>query len=93
MIDSAFAKIVESETKNMEIHFVIANSFRDSRLKSLIPKGMKKYQMKKAMLTTFHIWRQKLITKEKMEDYCLGKLYPKASVSDNLESLFEEVHF
>ena len=42
VIDSVFAKFVESQTKNMEIHFVYTGELFDSRLNSLITKGMKK---------------------------------------------------
>ena len=90
VIDSAFAKIVESDTKNMEIHFVAA-VYSFDRMKSAILKGMKKYKIKKVMLTTIRIERRYLITKEKMEDYSDGKLYPKDSVNDDLESIFEDV--
>ena len=43
------------------------------------------------MLTTSIMIRWNLITKEKMEDYCNGKLYPKDSVNNDLESLFEDI--
>ena len=84
MIDSAFAKIVESESKNMEIHFVYTGYLFDSRLNSLITKGMKKYHIKKVMLTTTAIMRSYFITKETMEDYSDGKKYLKDSVNDDI---------
>ena len=35
--------------------------------------------------------RSKLITKERMENYCNGKEYAKESVNDDLEKLFEDL--
>ena len=35
--------------------------------------------------------RNRLITKEKMENFCNGKDYQKDSVNDDLESLFEDL--
>ena len=91
VIDSVFAKFVESQTKNMEIHFVYTGELFDSRLNSLITKGMKKYHIKKVMLTTSIIIRSDLVTKEKMEDFCNGKFLLKDSVNDDLESLLEDI--
>ena len=75
----------------MEIHFVAAVDFMDGRLRPPILRGMKKYKIKKVMLTTFDITRGNLITKARMEDYCNGKMYQKDSVNDDVESLFEAI--
>ena len=76
----------------MEIHFVLASCFfEEDRLKSFILKGMKKYQIKKVMVTDFHLARIHLITKEKMEDYCKSKYYGNESVNDDLEKFFEKI--
>ena len=61
------------------------------RFRSIILKGMKKYDIKKVMITSLGMWRRELITKEQMENYCKGKEETKRSVTDDLESLFEEI--
>ena len=43
------------------------------------------------MVTKIHTWRWRLITKEKMENYCNGKEDEKESVNDDLEKLFEDI--
>ena len=53
---------------------------------------MKKYKLKSVMVTTIFMFRQDLITTEKMENYCKGKDdFCKLSVNDDLESLFEDI--
>ena len=94
MVDSALAKIVESESKNMEIHFITGDSWEYRQLLPIL-KGTKKFKIKKVMLTSIGITRRHLITKEEMEGYCKGIFYPdndyKDSVNDDLESLFEDI--
>ena len=59
------------------------------QLTSFIRKRMKKYKIKKVMVTCIKIWRRHLITKERMERYCKGNaLYEKVSANDDIESLF-----
>ena len=43
------------------------------------------------MLTSIHLKKDKLLTKEEMESYCKGEEYEKKSVNDELESLFENI--
>ena len=53
---------------------------------------MKKYQIKSAMLTFILMKKEKLITKELMDSYCKGEQSPqKISVTDDLETLFEDL--
>ena len=52
---------------------------------------MKKYGIKKVMVTITFMSRLKLITKEKMEKYCMGEMGTKESVNDNLELFFEDI--
>ena len=89
----AFEKIVENKTENMEIHFVYSGSYYafEERLRSLILKGMKKYKIRKVMVTMIHGRRSWLITKEKMENYCKGKENLKKSVNDDIEQLLENI--
>ena len=69
VIDSAFEKIIESKTEDLETHFVYAGfHYTDSKLKSLILKVMKKYNFKMVMVTVLFIERKRLITKERMEN-------------------------
>ena len=94
VIDSAFKNIVESKTKHLNTHFVFAGdyySIRDEELKSFILKGMKKYKIKKIMVTKMVRWRRYLITQENMVRYCEGEEYQKESVNDDLDLLFEGI--
>ena len=52
---------------------------------------MKKHKIKSVILTSIHLERWYLITKEKMESYCKGDEIEKDSVNDDLESLFENI--
>ena len=60
-------------------------------LSSLILDGMKKYKIKKVMVTIIQMWRAGLITKEAMEKYCMGEREIKDSVNDDLETFFEDL--
>ena len=42
-------------------------------------------------MTMIYMFRQRLITKEDMEDFCNGKYHRKESVNDDLEKLFEDI--
>ena len=53
---------------------------------------MEKYNLKSVMMTILRLWRFKLITKEKMINYCLGKYeHDKQSVNDDLNSFFDDL--
>ena len=42
-------------------------------------------------MTSIHMWRSNLITKEAMEKYCKGEEAVKNSVNDDIESFFEDL--
>ena len=86
----------------MKTHFIYAGhhyydywySFgREDRLKAIILNGMRKYKLKSVMVTSINLHKWRLITKERMENYCKGKEDEerKHSVNDDLESLFENI--
>ena len=52
---------------------------------------MEKHKIKSCMVTSIHLARLKLITKEEMESYCKGERFWSNSVNDDLESLFENI--
>ena len=52
---------------------------------------MKKYKIKSVMLTSIHMSRLDLATKEAMEKYCKGEEDMKDSVNDDLESFFDDL--
>ena len=87
--------MTENEAKELPTHFVYAGYYyyrwNVDRLRSFILEGMKKYNIKKVMVTSIYMWRNKLITKESMEKYCKGEKKEKDSVNDDLESLFEDL--
>ena len=57
----------------------------------MILNGMKKHKIKSAIVTCIGLYRQDLITKERVESYCKGEEDEKDSVNDDLESLFENI--
>ena len=78
----------------MEIHILYAGGnywYEEHRLELFIVEGIKKYNIKKVMVTKIDMWRRNLITKEKMENYCKGEKSTKESVNDDFESLFEDI--
>ena len=52
---------------------------------------MKKHKIKSVMVTNISLKRSRLITKEEMESFCKGEKWLKDSVTDDLESLFENI--
>ena len=54
---------------------------------------MEKYNIQKVMVTIIYMERIRLITKEKMENYCKGKKSRILSVNDDLETLLENIQF
>ena len=82
----------------MQTHLVCAGDYynygiisHQAKLKSFILDAMKKYNIKSVMVSLIYMVRRKLITKERMENYCKGKEAQKDSVNDDLESLFEDL--
>ena len=90
-INTALQKIFESEAKELKIHFVYAGIYYEKNLKLIILNAMKKYKIRSVMVTSIYMYRQNLITKEKMESYCNGEEKEKYSVNDDLESFFENI--
>ena len=91
VINSAFEKIVESKSENMEIHIFYAG-FEYGKLHSYILKEMEKYEIENVMVTIINIQRWQLITNEKVLYYCKGQdEVEEESVNDDLEYLFEEI--
>ena len=84
--------------KELETHVVYAGLYTiwadRNVLKSSILNEMKKYQIKSVMFTSIDVIREKLITKERMVNYCTGKENAnceKNSINDDLESLFDDL--
>ena len=87
-------KISENAAKELKIHFVNAGSHyygHEDQLRSFILNEMKRRKIKSVMVTSIYLFRECLITKEKMESYCKGEKDEKDSVNDDLESLFETI--
>ena len=82
----------------MQLHFVYAGCFyfigELVRLRSFLRQRMKKFKMKKTMLTKIYMMQTYLITKEVMEKFCKREFTfssMKVSVADDLEELFEKI--
>ena len=91
VIDSVFETISENEVKEMNTHIVYAGThywLREDRLKSVILKRMKTYKIKRVMVTIMNMRRRRLITKERVEQYCKGK---SKLANDDIETLFDNL--
>ena len=93
IIDSYLLKISECEANERKTHFVYAGDryhlIHEDKLRAFILKAMKKYKIQSVIVTSFYMWRNKLVTKEKTESFFNGKENEKHSVNDDLDSLFE----
>ena len=71
VFNSSLQKHSESVAEDIKIHFVYAESYygypNEDKLRSIILKGLKKYGIKSAMVTSIYLERKRLITNEKME--------------------------
>ena len=95
-------KIKNTRIHDTDIHIIYAGfiylSEQDdpSRLYEFIFHLMKKYKIKSLMFTIVSMFKSHLVTKENMEDYYKGRFedangFDKASVHDDLESVFEQI--
>ena len=95
IVSSAFQKNAKSLSKALKTHIIYAGhyyAFHTDKLRLMILKEMKKYNFKSIMVTRLKLWRYKLISKEKVIDYCLGKdEHYKESVNDDLNSFFDDL--
>ena len=95
VIDSALKKIAENEEVQLNVHFIYTGGYYSNcmglkRLKSLILDVMEHYKMRSLMLTSIRMKRWYIITKEKTEEYFLGRQYENQSVNDDLDSFFDK---
>ena len=94
-IDTAIQKNSENVAKELKLHFVYAGRHyffgREDKLRSIILDGMEKHKIKSVMVTSIRLSRMRLITNEKMENYCKGEKFEKDSVNDDLESFYEDL--
>lgn len=95
-------KIKNTRIHDTDIHIIYAGfiylSEQDdpSRLYEFIFHLMKKYKIKSLMFTIVSMFKSHLVTKENMEDFYKGLFedangFDKASVHDDLESVFEQI--
>ena len=93
IIDSCLLKISQCEANERKTHFVYAGDryhlIHEDKLRSFILKAMKKNKIQSVIVTSFYMWRNKLVTKEKTESFFNGKEKEKNSVTDDLDLLFE----
>ena len=98
IIDSAIQKYVDKKAGDLEMHIIYAGHYyigtwQHETLVSLVTKALEKHDSQSAIITQIYMLRHVLITKEKMEEICLGKgdwngNTLKESVNDDLESVF-----
>ena len=87
-------KIVASKTEDLQTHIVFAGhpyNQRESQLRSIVLKGINKYQIKSVMWTHIEMIRDTLISKEEMENYLFANDFVTDSVIDDLESMYEDI--
>ena len=96
IVSSAFQKNSKNLSKALKTNIIYAGHYytfgHTDKLRLIILKEMEKYNLKSVMMTILRLWRFKLITKEIMIDYCLGKdEHDKQSVNDDLNSFFDDL--
>ena len=98
VIDIVFQKIAESKGEEMNLHFIYAGDFYLyqkylAQLIKMISRRMRrpKFLEKPITLTLIQMWRDKLITKEKMEKYFSGNEKDIKTANDDLESLVKDL--
>ena len=94
VIVTACKNFAKHKSKNSKLHFVCVGRVLDHyrRNKLFIHEGMKKNKLQSVMFTQLSMHRSQLITKERTDVYCKGKYnFRKLSVSDDIESLFEDI--
>ena len=96
IVSSAFQKNAKNLSKALKTNIIYAGHYytfgHTDKLRLIILKEMKKYNFQSVMLTRLTLWRFKLITKEIMINYCLGKdERHKKSVNDDLNSFFDDL--
>ena len=76
----------------MDIHIVYAGRHylykHEKRLQSFILKGMTKNKINKVMVTYIHMFRDRLITNERLLEY---RYLKKRSVNDDFDLFFEDL--
>ena len=93
-VEHIFKNVAKSRSDDLKLHFVCACEAKDyykDRLKSIILNEMEKYGIESVLFTFICMQRMDLITKEQMENYCMGEEAEKESVNDDLEKFFEEI--
>ena len=97
VIDLAFRTVCDNK-EELAIHVVYAGGYyhgdyiaHETRLRYYLLKGMKKYGIESVMVTLIFMRRWNIITKEKMENFTLGKEDQFESVNDDLNSMFEDL--
>ena len=81
------------------MHIIVAGyyyTWQHETLESFVSKSLEKNDLKSTIITQIYMFRHVLITKEKMEEICLGKSdwrgdTLKESVNDDLESVFKHL--
>ena len=93
-IDSALHKMAKSNTVDTKLHILYAGDYylyRKGSLVRILRLVMKKYNIRSITLTRIQMWRDKLITKEKMEKYFFEKETDTITANDDMESLVENL--
>ena len=108
IIHSAIEKVSENNTEKLRTHVIYAGGYymnedyykknvqTNDSIISFVLEGLQMHDLKSAFVTGIYMFRYLLITKEKMEDTCLGKnevfgILRKESINDDIESVFESL--
>ena len=106
IIHSAIEKVSENNTENLRTHVIYAGGYYNygkyymrnvnNSIFSFVQRGLQIHNLKSTFVTGIDMFRHFLITKEKMEDICLGKsevygILRKESINDDIGSVFESL--
>ena len=106
MIDFALQRAVNNHSSVLDMHIIIAGDgyFGYTELVDFLRNQINENDCNSFMLTDIYMYRELLISKEKMIQFCRGKSYRqfhhktptekefyKESINDDVNSLFEDI--
>ena len=85
-------KVGLNKIKDLEIHLLFTGFYSLIGNKEIVFEKMKKFRMKRLMVTSMSMSRFRLITKEKRDELYLGRkeMY-KGSINDSIETLLGNI--
>ena len=75
MIDSALQKAVGNNSNGLDFHVINVGHRFNYFVENSLREGIQKYELDSILVTTLYMFKDLLISKEKMDHICTGKAY------------------